>query len=64
VIPFRNKVDESVIWSKKVLAKAKHWDFKNLFLGKLSIPKADEEFDELKDFGNKSKIIKLNLISC
>ncbi len=47
VIPFCGKVDEWPIWSAKCLVKAKRYHFKGLLLGKLSIPKADEDFDEI-----------------
>ena len=64
VIPFCGKVDEWPIWSEKFLAKAKRCGFKDILLGKLSIPKADEEFDELSDIGKKmAKIIELNEIA-
>jgi hypothetical protein len=64
VIPFCSKVEEWPIWSKRFLAKAKHCGFKNLLLGKLSIPKVDEEIDEMSDIGKKkSMIIKLNEIA-
>jgi hypothetical protein len=49
VIPFCGKVDEWLIWSEKFLAKAKRYGFKDVLLRKLSIPKADEEFDEILD---------------
>ena len=61
VIPFCGTVDEWPIWSEKFLAKAKRYGFKDLLLGKLSIPKVDESFDEVSDEGKKmSKIIELN----
>jgi hypothetical protein len=43
VIPFCVKVEELPIWSERFLAKAKLCVFKDLLLGKLSIPKVDEE---------------------
>ena len=66
VIPFCGKVDEWPIWSEKFLAKAKRCGFKDILLGKLSIPKADEEFDEVSDIEKKmkmAKIIELNEIA-
>jgi hypothetical protein len=47
VIPFCGKVDKWPIWSEKFLAKAKSYGFKDLLLGKLSIPKADEDFGQM-----------------
>jgi hypothetical protein len=55
VIPFCGKSDEWPIWSEKFLAKAKRYGFKNVLIGKLSIPKADEEFDEDSVTGKKMK---------
>jgi hypothetical protein len=64
VIPFCGKVEEWAIWSERFLAKAKRCDFKDLLLGKLSIPKVDEEIDETSEIGKKkSIIIKLNEIA-
>jgi hypothetical protein len=63
VISFCGKADEWPIWSEKFLAKAKKCGFKDLLLGKLSIPKEDESFDELSDIGKKmSHIIELNKV--
>jgi hypothetical protein len=63
VIPFCGKNDEWPIWSEKYLAKAKRYGFKNLLLGKLCIPKADDKFDEVSDIRKKlAKTIKLNEI--
>ena len=51
-------------WCEKFLAKAKRYGFKDFLLGKLSIPRSDEEFDEMSDIGKeKSRIIKLNEIA-
>jgi hypothetical protein len=64
VIPFCSKVEEWPIWSERFLAKAKRCGFKDLLLGKLSIPKVDEEIDETSDIGKKkSIIIELNEIA-
>jgi hypothetical protein len=61
LIPFCSKVEEWPIWSKRFLAKAKLYTFKDLLLGKLSIPKVDEEINETSDIGKKeSMVIKLN----
>ena len=64
VIPFCGKVDEWPIWSEKFMAKAKRYGFKDVLVGKLSIPKADEEFDEVSDIGKRmSRAIELNEIA-
>jgi gag-polypeptide of LTR copia-type len=64
VIPFCGKVDEWPIWSEKFLAKAKRYGFKDLLLGKLSIPKVDDAFDEISEEGKKMmKVIELNEIA-
>jgi hypothetical protein len=62
VISFFGKVDEWPIWSEKFLAKAKKYGFKDVLVGKLSTPKADEEFDEVSDLRKKmSRSIELCL---
>jgi hypothetical protein len=64
VILFCGKVEEWHIWSESSLAKAKRCGFKDLLLGKFSIPKVDEEINETSDIGKKkSIIIKLNEIA-
>jgi hypothetical protein len=64
VIPFCGKVEEWPIWSERFLAKAKRCGFNDLLLGKLSIPKVDEEIDETSEIGKKkSIIIELNEIA-
>jgi hypothetical protein len=64
VIPFCGKVEEWPIWSERFLAKAERCGFNDLLLGKLSIPKVDEEIDETSDIGKqKSFIIELNDIA-
>jgi gag-polypeptide of LTR copia-type len=64
VIPFCGKVDEWLIWSEKFLAKARRSGFKDLLLGKLSIPKANEVFDVMSDKEKKMmRIINLNKIA-
>jgi hypothetical protein len=55
VIPFCGKSDEWPIWSEKFLAKAKSYDFKDVLIQRLSILKADEEFDEDSVTGKKMK---------
>jgi hypothetical protein len=64
VIPFCGKVDEWTIWREKFLAKAKRYGFKDLLLGKLSIPKVDDVFDAISEEGKKMiKVIELNEIA-
>jgi hypothetical protein len=64
VIPFCGKVDEWPIWSERFLAKSRSFGFKDLLLGKLSIPPVDEEIDEEFESGKKkSAIIELNEIA-
>jgi hypothetical protein len=56
VIPFYGKVDEWTIWSERILAKSRRFGFKDLLLGKLSIPTVDEKFDEGTESGKKKSI--------
>jgi hypothetical protein len=64
VIPFYGKVDQWLIWSKRFLAKSRHFGFKHLLLGKLSIPTVDEKFDEGTESGKKEFIaIEMNKIA-
>jgi hypothetical protein len=64
VIPFCGKSDEWPIWSQKFLAKEMRYKCKELFLGKLSITKADDEFDEVSVIEKKmTKTIELNEIA-
>jgi hypothetical protein len=56
VIAFCGKLEEWPIWSKRFLAKAKRCGFNALLLGKLSIPKVDEEIDETSDKGGRKKV--------
>jgi hypothetical protein len=64
VIPFCRKSNKWTIWSEKFLAKAKRYGFKDTLIGKLYIPKADEEFDEDSVTGKKMKnAIKVNKIA-
>jgi hypothetical protein len=57
VIPFFGKVEELTIWSERFLAKGKHFGFKDLSLGKFSIPRVDEEIDEKSDSRKKKSMI-------
>ena len=53
VIPFCGKVDEWPIWCEKFLSKAKRFGFKDLLLGRLTIPSSDEYFDNLSEIGKE-----------
>jgi hypothetical protein len=53
VITFYGKSDEWPIWSEKFLAKAKRYDFKDVLLGKATIPKTDEAFNVESEEGKK-----------
>jgi hypothetical protein len=57
VIPLCGKVEEWAIWSKRLLVKAKSCGFKNLLLGKFSIPKVDEEIDETTNVEKEKSLI-------
>jgi gag-polypeptide of LTR copia-type len=64
VIPFCGKADDWPIWSEIFLSKAKRYGLKDLLLGKLSIPRSDEEFEVTSEIGTeKSRIIELNEIA-
>jgi hypothetical protein len=54
VIPFCGKVEEWPIWSERFLDKTKRCCFKDLLLGKLSIPKVDQDIDETSDMERRS----------
>jgi hypothetical protein len=54
VIPFCGNADEWPICNEKFMAKAKRYGFKDTLTRKLSIPKADEEFDKDSDMGKKT----------
>jgi hypothetical protein len=64
MIPSCGKDEVWLIRSKNFLAKAKRCGFKDLLLGKLSIPNVDKKIDAASDIGKKkSIIIKLNEIA-
>ena len=61
VIPFEGKTEELPTWSKKFLAKAKRYGFKDVLLGKVEVPKSNEVLDVNLDIGMKRfKIVDLN----
>jgi hypothetical protein len=43
---FSGKKDEWPMWSEKFLSNAKYSGFKDVMLGKVNIPKSDEEINE------------------
>jgi tellurite resistance-related uncharacterized protein len=45
LIPFHGKIEEWPAWSEKFLAKASHYVFKDVLLGKVKLPKIDEDYD-------------------
>jgi hypothetical protein len=53
VIPSCGNAVEWPIWNEKIMAKAKRYGFKDVLTGKLSIPKADEEFNKDSDMRKK-----------
>jgi hypothetical protein len=64
VILFYGKVDEWLIWSERFLANSKRVGFKDLLLGKFSIPTVDGKFDEGTESGKKKSItIEMNEIA-
>ncbi len=64
VIPFCGKADEWPIWNEKFMAKTKRYGFKDVLTGKLSIPRADQEFDKDADMGKKMlNAIELNEVA-
>jgi tellurite resistance-related uncharacterized protein len=44
-IPFFGKSEEWPTWSENFLAKARRYGFKDLLLGKVKVPRTDEEYD-------------------
>jgi len=61
VIAFRGKQDDWKFWEGKFLARVRRKGFREIFLGKETIPKDNEKFDLSKlDEKAKSKICKKN----
>jgi hypothetical protein len=56
VIPFYGKNDKWPTWSEKFLAKARHYSFKDVLLGKVRIPMTDEEYEVDTEEGKKLRI--------
>jgi hypothetical protein len=58
VIPFYGKSEEWNTWSEKDLAKARHYGFKDVLLGKVKVkvPRTDEDYDMESEEGKKLTI--------
>ena len=56
VIPFYGKSEEWPTWSEKFLAKARRYGFKDVLLGKVRIPKTDEDYEMDSEEGKKLTI--------
>jgi hypothetical protein len=64
VIPFYGKVHEWPICDERFLAKSRRFGFKDLMLGKFSIPTVDEKIDQETESGKKKSIaIEMNEIA-
>jgi hypothetical protein len=57
VILFYGKSEEWPTWSEKVLAKARRYGFKDLLLGKVKVPKTDEDYNMESEEGKTLTII-------
>jgi hypothetical protein len=61
VLRFSGSKDEWPTWREECLAKAKRSGTRDVFLGKVLIPKSSEVFDEKTDEGKRMlRIINLN----
>jgi hypothetical protein len=56
VIPFYGKSEEWLTWSEKLLAKSRRYSFKDVFLGKVEVPRTDEDYDMESEEGKKLTI--------
>jgi tellurite resistance-related uncharacterized protein len=56
VIPFYGKSEEWPTWSEKFLAKARCYGFNDVLLGKVRIPKTDEDYEMDLEEGKKLTI--------
>jgi hypothetical protein len=56
VIPCYGKSEEWPTWSEKFLAKARRYGFKDVLLGKVKVPKTDEDYDIESEEGKKLRI--------
>jgi hypothetical protein len=56
VIQFSGKQKDWAVWEEKFMARAKRKGFKDLLLGKATIPKTSDVLDEKSDDDKKKKI--------
>jgi len=56
VIPFYGKSKECPTWSERFLAKARHCGFKDVLVGKVSIPKTREGYNMDSEEGKRLAI--------
>jgi hypothetical protein len=56
VILFYGKNEEWPTWSEKFLANARCYGFKDVLLGKVNVPKTDEDYDMESEEGKKLPI--------
>jgi tellurite resistance-related uncharacterized protein len=56
VIPFYGKSEEWPTWSEKFLAKARRYGLKDVLLGKVKVPRTDEDYDMESEEGKKLTI--------
>jgi hypothetical protein len=53
VIPFYGNSEEWPTWSETFLAKARRYGFKDVLLGKVKVPRTDEDYDMESEEGQK-----------
>jgi hypothetical protein len=53
VIPFYRMSEEWPTWSGKFLAKTRHYGFKDVLIGKVKVPRTDEDYDMESEEGTK-----------
>jgi hypothetical protein len=56
VIHFYGKSEEWPTWSERFLTKARRYGFKDIFLGKVKVPRTDEDYDMESEEGKKLTI--------
>jgi hypothetical protein len=56
VIPFYGKSEEWTTWSEKFLVKARRLCIKDVLLGKVKVPRTDEDYDMESEEGKKLMI--------
>jgi tellurite resistance-related uncharacterized protein len=55
-IPFFGKSEEWRTWSENFLAKERRYGFKDVLLGKVKVPRTDEDYDMESEEGKKLTI--------